>query len=527
MLHAQVVESVIADTCLDVLRATGEFCTVTNAGSGRRRCRDLYMLPKFGSDLMFASCEDTIRNVRTAILERVFFHIVDNVPSRPFIPTPSYCAATLRPFKTAFKRFVVPLTPVPLEVYPKSVYRGQKLKLYQRAANIVKLRGVLRSDSYLNTFLKHEKLPVTSKRTVPRVIQPRSPVYNVEVGRYLHQLEAIVYSIIARIYGRPTVMKGYNASQVGHQFHQGWVQYCDPVAVGLDASRFDQHVSQPLLRWEHSLYKLFYPGDTHLAMLLEWQCVNKGFVHTWDGSLSYKVKGGRCSGDMNTAMGNCALMCAMVYSLLQDQGMVGREGTKVALFNNGDDCVLMGERGDITKLISVIPDYFTRLGFVMKVEPMVDCLERVSFCQTQPIYDGNAYVMCRDVHVSLSKDVVILDRTNATNYLRNHCSAIGECGLALTGGLPILQSYYGALRRSGAVNNPVYSDTLRATGFFKLSCGMKRVVGAVSNAARISFYNAFGIPPDVQVEAERYYDQVSLPVCKLAYGVVPPAPWWW
>jgi hypothetical protein len=50
-----------------------------------------------------------------------------------------------------------------------------------------------------------------------------------------------------------------------------------------------------------------------LAELLKWQLQNKGFARTIDGLIKYSVEGCRMSGDMNTALGNCTIMCALVY----------------------------------------------------------------------------------------------------------------------------------------------------------------------------------------------------------------------
>jgi len=486
-------------------------------GSAREKKRDLYRVALPAPNLEFTSFSDTCGNARTALLERVFYHEIGGVFTRPAHTAQAEVVATLKRFRSAFKRFCPTLTPVPLQDYALGAYRGQKLQLYLRATAKVLARGPLRSDAYLSTFLKHEKIPVTKKRAVPRVIQPRAPEYNVCVGRYLRHAEHIVYKTIDKIFGRPTVMKGYNSLQLGTTMAQAWEGYDSPAALGLDASRFDQHISPSLLKWEHSIYSLLYPCARELAVLLSWQVDNRGWLRTMGGDLRYRVQGGRCSGDMNTAMGNCLIMCAAVHSLLAKCKLAGCGRSKITLLNNGDDCVLIGERADIDAVVGQVPDFFTSLGIVMKVEPVVHVLEQVSFCQCQPVYDGRKWRATRDPRVSMAKDLYVLSRDHATSGLSNQLYAIGECGLALTGGLPVLQEYYSALIRNQRKGKRV-DHRLSESGFFRLAEGMHESYQPVTDAARVSFCRAFGIVPDVQTSLERLYSKLTVPIAPVGDG---------
>jgi hypothetical protein len=305
-------------------------------------------------------------------------------------------------------------------------------------------------------------------------------------------------------------MKGYNAFQQGEMFSQAWSHYREPVALGLDASRFDQHVGTTALRWEHRVYDMYY-RDPELRRLLKWQLRNLGFVRCPDGGLKYMVEGGRCSGDMNTAMGNCLIMCALVYGLLRKLGLASCNRAKVHLFNNGDDCVLIGEARDIDRVIWEVEEHFALAGFVMKVEPVVTVLEQVSFCQTQPIYDGLRWRMVRDPRVCLSKDATLLSRQYAVQpRLSTQLSAIGDCGLSLTTGLPVMQCYYNAMRRGGKFDRRYVDERFYDSGFYRLSIGLLVESSIITDAARLSFALAFGIVPDLQVELERYYDNLDL-----------------
>lgn len=477
-----------------------EYLRVSQTEPGRSRTLFSYLLGGFPSMTRFLTFADCAENMKCALLERVFFHEIGGVFTSPHDPGVGAVESLLTNFKRKFLRVCPKATPVERHEYVAATYRGHRRTIYENACQKLDRRGLLKTDSYLSTFLKYEKIKVESKRQVPRVIQPRKPAYNVELGRYLHPIEHTVYRAIDRVFGHPTVMKGLNASQQGTIFHEAWATFKHPQALCIDASRFDQHIRVGLLSWEHSLYKSIFSSDPELQQLLRWQLESRGFARAGGKLFSYKVKGGRCSGDMNTAMGNILVACGGVYEFLRCYGCQSR----VRVLDAGDDCVLMGEREDIGMLVPVLQPWFLQLGLIMKVEPLVDVLEQISFCQTNPVYDGRSWRMVRDPRVTLTKDVTILYQRHLAD-LTNYAISVGKCGLSLTGGLPVLQDYYVAL---GALKPPLTTGVdplLAATGFFRLAEGMRESYRMVTDEARVSFWRAFGIVPDLQIALEEHY----------------------
>lgn len=448
--------------------------------------------------------DDSIINANTAILERVFYHAVPGGFAPPRVPDLEQVIQVLSVFKREFLKYVTTTVPVSLLVYPELNYRGRKLRIYQRARDNVLGRTYGGDFGRLKSFIKHEKVMLKSKRTVPRVIQPRSPEYNVCVGRYIRHLEHRIYSIIDRMWGGPTVMKGLNCSQQGHAFSRGWSEFAHPVAVMLDAVRFDQHVSVPVLSWEHSIYLAFFPGQyrPELEWLLSMQLFNRGSIVCPDGKLTYAVNGCRASGDMNTAMGNVLIMCSAVYSLVRSLDI------KARLFNNGDDCCLIVERGDVGRLRDAIHPWFEGLGFIIDVEGEVEVLEQINFCQTHPVFDGESWSMVRDPHVAISKDVTILKRWSMREY-EVYLHQLGVCGLSTYGNMPVWSAFYACLERSCSDN---ISSGLRAhvsapileSGLGRLSQGMS-VGREITDASRASFWLAFGMSPVAQRYMEAYF----------------------
>jgi hypothetical protein len=272
---------------------------------------------------------------------------------------------------------------------------------YLRAIESLQLEPLHPGDASITAFVKAEKVNFTDKvDPAPRLIQPRGPRYNVMVGVYIKNIEHTLYRGIDRLFGEPTVAKGMNASTRGRRLWEKWSTFTRPVAVLLDASRFDQSVSPAALRWEHSIYLWMYNNDPDLARYLSWQVVNRGKARTHDGTLRYSVNGCRMSGDMNTACGNVLLMCMMMWSFFDALGV------RASLFNDGDDCVVIVEERDAARVREGVAGFFEPLGFRMTDEGQVEVFEQICFCQSNPIWDGTGYRMVRHPRTSLSKDLV-------------------------------------------------------------------------------------------------------------------------
>jgi hypothetical protein len=380
-------------------------------------------------------------------------------------------------------------------------YRGRKLTVYRNAVESLMHRPVQKKDSYLSTFVKAEKINFTAKPDpAPRVIQPRNPRYNVEVGVYLKPIEHEVYRAIGKVFGSPVVVKGMNAQQRGRLIASKWSEFKHPVAVGLDAKRFDQHTSEQALKWEHSVYLRHYKNDPKLRELLSWQLSNKGFGRCQDGDIFYQTRGSRMSGDMNTALGNVLIMCGLMWTYMETLEI------KYEFVNDGDDCILIVEQRDEGRLGTLIP-WFREMGYIMEREPSVTCLERVVFCQAQPVFDGSEYRMVRDPRVCLSKDLISFKSCRHEEEWLSARTAIGECGLALAGDIPVFWRFYqmlcGDRRRA-----PNWGNDL--PGMFFLSRGMEQKCQEPTSDTRLSFYLAFDVTPDEQIAIENEYSTARI-----------------
>lgn len=447
-----------------------------------------------------------LNTLERAVKERVFYVKDAGRFVEPPRPVPQHFGRTLSGVFDQLKRHLPRVAPLTRAGFV-ATFRGRKRRVYELANESLLRSKVSRRDAEVKVFVKYEKTDFTSKTDpVPRVISPRDPRYNVEVGRFLRPVEERIFKSLAALYGDRTVFKGMNSLESGRCMHRKWDEFRKPVAVGLDAMRFDQHVSGDALEWEHSVYNECFRWEHHrrqLGELLRWQRHNVCRGYTEDGKLKYEVEGGRMSGDMNTSLGNCVLMCSMIRAYADSRRV------RVLLANNGDDCVVFMEADDLARFSEGLDGWFHAMGFSMAVEPPCYTFEELEFCQTHPVWVGpgvHDYLMIRHPKRAIAKDSVCVHPWQTEDMFRGWMHAVGVGGLAMTGGVPVFQDFYRQYVRFGKHKSTAVS--LQSWGVRQLEQGMVREYGCVLPATRASFYWAFGVTPDEQLCLEDFYGGV-------------------
>lgn len=467
--------------------------------------RSYHVVADMGPPHGYGVFNNCVRAVERALVERYFLCKVGN----EFLPAlQTNPEEWVKPGLAHFQRSVVDeVSKLATVVTLRQVvecYNGPKRRVYERAWRSLQRRALNPGDASLRPFTKFEK-QLLSK--APRIINPRSPRYNLSLGRYLKKAEKHYFRAINKAWASHTdhtVIKGLNVQDSAKVLRQKWARFKRPVALGLDATKYDMHVGIEALQYEHGFYDLVF-NDPFLRSLLAMQLYNRGTARCPDGEVKFKVKGTRCSGDLNTSLGNCLLMCALIYALCLELGI------DAELANNGDDCVLIFEEEHLQKVLSAVPTFFRRYGFRMQVEDPVFEFEQVEFCQSRPVCLGGIWTMVRNVRTCLKKDPMCLIPIQNDRVWRKWLAAVGECGLATVPGCPVLQSFYGAFVRSGSKARSKFKDfVFKNTSMRERGLGLEPTEIAVTDESRVSFYRAFGILPDMQVELEKYYDKVTI-----------------
>jgi len=479
-------------------RSRHELVVVRNGQPCKQRI--YHVVSRMGDNHELGVFNNNVSAVERAMVERYFLCKVGE-EYHPAVPTTrgEWDTGTLRAFRAECISYVsARATTVSLRQVV-NMYRGAKRRVYENALRSLYRTPLNRKDAHLRPFTKFEK---QSLDKAPRIINPRSPRFNLTLGKYLKGAEKHFYEAINRCWGAHTshtVIKGLDSFAAARVMRSKWCRFARPVGLGLDATKFDMHVSVWALLYEHGFYNGTF-NSAELERLLSWQRNNVGTAYCPDGTVHFMMPGTRSSGDLNTSLGNCLIMCALLYDLCQSLGV------DAELANNGDDCVLIFEESDLAAVVAAIPGYFMRKGFRMTVEAPVYTFEELEFCQARPVELATGWCMVRNVRTCLKKDPMCLIPLPNEKVFRKWLGAVGECGVASVPGSPVLQSFYNAFYRNGVQATTKFKNHLfRNTGVLERMAAPRD--GTVTDNARASFYRAFGITPDYQIALEHYFDR--------------------
>jgi len=394
-------------------------------------------------------------------------------------------------------------------------YHGPKRSRYEQAASEYRAHGLTKSQANVKMFIKCEKIQYQAGSTKPnpdpRAIQFRNPVFAVVLAQYIKPMEDVVYRLrgnrLNNLPPTPVFGKSLDSKQKADLLKQKWDTFRRPVAVSLDASRFDQHIDVPHLLALHKFYKVLC-NDPYLDQLLSWTIVNK--VTSTKG-LKYVARGGRMSGDMDTALGACTLMLSMLGLYF--------EGSSVhwECLDDGDDIILLmeSEMFDDDERVKLTA-HFLSLGQEIKIENVAYELEKVVWCQASPVWVGDCYKFIRNPIKVLSGALVGPKwvQMHSDGARRALANSIGLGEGHINKGVPVLQSFALAIIRNADTQRQIRVDQGDSL-FYKVrkelgkSCMTKIPTfepGPVTDEARASFALAFDISITDQLHYENYFD---------------------
>lgn len=481
---------------------------------------------------------NSVDNLIRALCTRVLYCKINGTWVTPPNPTVSLFHR-FRRFARFIDSFAMITSPMQLDDVPLH-YKGADRLRKQRAVGILRTTGYLPKYAKVDAFTKAELYDRSKKEphdTDVRLIQPRSQEHLCYIARYIIPIEKKFYRAIDKTMNlfqsdpSPTVMKGYNIQQIAGIARQKWDSYSRPVAIGGDASRFDESCRKDSLKWLRDRYLKYYHGSdvTEFRQLLTNQIGGRGVGKASDGVVFYTTTGGKSSGDMDTSMTGCGLMCAMVSCYMHALKI-----RRYSLLNNGDDFVIICDAADANKITSTnMHDYFLECGFRVAMEPHVTTFEQIQFCKMQPVYTGERWTMCRNPHVAITKDATSIRPHQSFSDYVGWLACVGMGGIAACAGIPMLQAYYQCFVRNATKlkqdhpNERVVAYVPPKDWTWKQNriASLAPTPHIITDDARVSFYRAFGILPDIQVLMERYYEQHSLSWKGLHYYGDPQGVW--
>lgn len=416
---------------------------------------------------------------------------------------------------------------MPLDDVPK-LYSGGKRALYERGVASLRRIPISKKDSSIEMFPKPEKYNF-DKKTRPfsrailaRAMRKHGPRYGILLASYLKPIEHFIYASKSWWKGATHtrfIGKGLSPSQRATLLKHKLDLFGDWVGLSLDCIKFDLHVNEDQLEAEHTVYTTCCP-EPEFEQLLSWQLVNFGKTSC---GMKFRVKGNRMSGDMNTACGNCTIMCLMIIAKCTELGI------EFELYDDGDDCLLFIRQKDLELVMNRLPAMFAELGHELKFEAAPAYkLEQISWCQSSPVLTSVGWTFVRDPikvmsHAVVSRQWPHLNQRQRYAYL----TSVGQCELALNAGVPVLQTFAQAMIRNGKGISDAYVDSLVRKDYHNLKS--KRPGAPVSSESRCSFSEAFGIPTPQQLHIERCLEQWNFNCegVNLAHGNIETASWIW
>lgn len=303
----------------------------------------------------------------------------------------------------------------------------KKRKLYQRCLKSLQDEPLSSRDWLIKAFVKSEKLKIMERDGDPRMIQARSPRFNVELGLYTRAVEKNLYHLMDPVLAPlgieiPLIAKGMNLRTRAQVLRTIWEQTPNPVSVSFDLSRWDKHVSVGLMEVMHQWYLQLLPCEW-LRFLLSKQVSNKCI--TEKGLIRYNVTGGVMSGDMTTALGNCVAVIVILLTYrdlirqlaieIVDAKYDGCRGAELVIrsriaaqlisvkrtqpglleeiikrkawfrvLDDGDDHVLITSKHLEPVMSKTLEIWWQAMGHSLKIEGTTDKFHMIEFCQHKP-----------------------------------------------------------------------------------------------------------------------------------------------
>lgn len=374
-------------------------------------------------------------------------------------------------------------------------YAGAKRNRYLKAIENIQEHGLLKKHSYVQLFVKADKMPLDKILTKPpRAIQYRTPEFNILLAQYLQPFEHWFYEQHMGYTHTRVVAKGLNYRERAELLRSKWVAYRKPKAVLIDYSRYDSHILITHLKNLAKYYKKSSANRT-LDKLLRFQRRNRGYTR---GGLKYTVDGTTMSGDFDTALKGTVINIAALLKILRESGV-----TKYDFLVDGDDGVLILEQQDNIRV-----ELFARYG--LRAEMSVTTrFEHIEFCQCRPLETDQGWVMCRDPFRALSHMMCCTKRYVGKAWL-GWLRANANCEYSYASHIPI----QGVVARILRGSTHIIDDSLQR----RMEMGFKHTSG-ITDYNRVSYYKTWGMSVTYQLLLEKTCRELCIRTIKSQHGI--------
>nr|AOC55070.1 RNA-dependent RNA polymerase [Renton virus] len=367
-----------------------------------------------------------------------------------------------------------------------SRYSGNKRRRYEKAQINLLCNAYENRYNYVEAFIKLDKMPTNKIKTKPpRMIQCRAAEYNLSFSRFIHPFEKTYYPklIYGDVSGTRIVAKGLNPQERAELLLHKSKHFKRPRFFSGDHKTFDAYVNKYHLKSTHRKYKKHFNSKA-LHKCCKTQLLNKGLTRN---GIRYNIDGTRMSGDPDTGLGNTLVNSDAIYGVLRQRGI-----TKYSILLDGDDFVVILEDGE-----EITGSDFIPFGFKTEIEDSL-LLSAVEFCQSRIVMTPERLTFVRNPERMLSNSRVCRKVYRPDEYV-HWLASVGMCENSLYGDMPIYSAYAQSLLKFG-YPSLIDRDMQRRMEGTMMDDRNK----IVHPSTRVSFYEAWGVPPSVQIEVEQY-----------------------
>lgn len=374
-------------------------------------------------------------------------------------------------------------------------------KRYEKAWFDIQQRRVIHNEntSALSAFVKFEKIPIgkIDDGKAPRLIQFRDYKYLYSFKRAFLPISLGVKSCDAMTeHGQrlnTVFTKNYPGHAIGDLIADAWGSFKDPVAVCLDHKCFDGHFMTQHMKVAHKTWNRLSKSKL-LARLLKEQTITR--IRTQCG-IKVKASGKRASGEYTTSDENGITNYNMIKAVMKALHVKSCQ-----IFVNGDDSIIIMERVDFNKIkMDQLLSEFAYLNMETSLDRIADSIEQISYCQSSPVNIGGKWTMVKTPFRAMSR-LCYTDKLYPQDALRRYYGGLGLCELAVSAGVPMLQSFALWLISQSRGSRPIGGiNKVVAKSINPGSLTVKEI----SLETRLSFEKAFGYSVEDQARVEGYF----------------------